>query len=260
MGYRFGRHETIRMSKAHEKQLPPAYGSFKTLVSFANDVREGGHVPLQVDRTLMPKLSGSAVGETLASLRFLGLITPGEKSTPTPKFEEYVMAGDADRQAVLASIVREAYSFLFKAPDFDIERASGQQVADLFRTAGGISGSTLVRAVSFFLAAAKDSGIKVSHNIKPPKQAGGSGNGSRGKRERKAEIGGTHVAPNRELPPDADTHKFELPIPGKPSVVVYIPTTLDAKDWDMFAQMFTIYVARWKGFSQDVKVVKKDAE
>jgi hypothetical protein len=49
-------------------------------------------------------------------------------------------------------------------------------------------------------------------------------------------------------PPPEDVHRFEIPIPGKPSVVIHVPKSLDADDWAMFQQMFGIYVKRWKGF------------
>ncbi len=240
------------MSKTAEKTATPAYGSFKTLTSFANDVREGGHVPLQVDRTLMPKLSGSAVTETLQTLRFLGMIA-GEKGTPTPLFEKFVMAKDEDRKEILAEIIRDAYSFIFKAPGFDIERASGQQVADLFRAAG-VNGSTLVRAMGFFLAATKDVGIKVSHNVKPPKTA----SSAKPKKEKKVtgEPNGAQTF-SADDPPPPGVHRFELPIPGKPSVQVLVPDSMDAADWDMLSQMFSIYVSRWKGYTPPAEKASK---
>lgn len=240
------------MSKQSEKSLAPAYGSFKTLSSFSDEVREGGHIPLQVDRTLMPKLSGSAASETIATLRFLGLVV-GEKAVPTSLFAKFVMATAEDRKPVLAQMVRDSYAFLFKAPGFDIERASGQQVADLFR-AEGISGSTLTRAVSFFLAAAKDAGIKVSHNVKPPQSAR---SGGKPKKDKKGEM------PPPDHPNDESLegiHRFELPIPGKPSVQVLVPASLDAADWEMLSQMFGIYVNRWKGYSPSSMNKKESPE
>jgi len=246
------------MTESDKSKSPtPAYGSFKTFVAFANDVREGGHVPLQVDRTLMPKLSGSAASETIATLRFLAMVS-GEKAVPTQTFEKYVMSPDGERKDVLADIVRNSYSFLFTASGFDIERASGQQVADLFR-AQGINGSTLVRAISFFLAAAKEAGIKVSHNVKPPKSAS---TGTRPKKEKKLEI----PAPNNpgqaktDQPPPPGVHRFELPIPGKPSVQVLVPDSLDGEDWNMLAQMFGLYVNRWKGYTAPAAATGKAKE
>lgn len=234
------------ISEDSSKTASPPYGSFRTLIGFANDVREGGHVPLQIDRTLMPKASGSAVFETIAALKFFGL-AEGEKTVkPTPEFERFVMASDSERPEVLNSLMHRAYSFLLGAPGFDIGRASGQQVIDLFRMQG-LSGSTVARAISFFLAAAKDAGLKVSHNVKPPAK---TSNG-KSKKEKKLDV---QQSPKEEqsLPePDAvpeGTHRFEIPIPGKPSVMVVVPESLDADDWEMLSQMFGLYVARWKRY------------
>lgn len=229
------------------KGISPAYGSFKTLVSFANSIRDGGHVPMQIDRTLMGNLSGSGKSETMTALKFLGLAVGDKPVKPTALFEQYVMAEDGERPAVLKRILEDAYAFLLKAPDFDIERASAGQVADLFRQQG-VVGSTVVKAISFFLSAAKEAGIKVSHNVRPPKIGAG---GSKAKKEKRVD---PTPDPAVVVPvPIADikpphTHRFEIPIPGKPSVSVIVPDAMDADDWEMLSQMFGIYVARWKRY------------
>lgn len=243
------------MSKQADKGPKPAYGSFKTLTSFLNDVREKGHVPLRIDRGEMTKLSGSAINETIATLRFFGL-TAGEQNTPTEIFGPYVLAKDEDRPALLGGIVRKAYSFVFDAPNFDIQRATAQQVHELFAERG-LNGSAKARAVSLFISATKAANIKISPSIKPPKAAS---NGGRPKKEKK-DSKGQEVPQDAQLggggdtPPPPGVHRFELPIPGKPSVQVLVPDTMDADDWDMLSQMFGIYVNRWKGYKQP----KKDA-
>lgn len=236
-----------KMSKTKEKGQTPAYGSYKTLISFLDDIRDSGHVPLQIDRSLMSKLSGSAKGETLATLRFFGLTD--EKDVPTKLFEDFAMASDDDRKEALPTIARHSYSFLFEAPNFHLERATGQQVADLFRSQG-VSGSTLTRAVSLFLAVAKAADIRVSPSVKPPKPAN---NGARPKREKKPVEEVQGLGQRREELPNTGVHRFELPIPGKPSVQVIVPDTMDGDDWDMLSQMFGIYVNRWKGYKRPDK-------
>lgn len=231
------------MTKPADKAPTPAYGSFKTMISFLNDIRDTGHIPMQIDRSLMAKLSGSAKGETLSTLRFFGLTN--EKDVPTQLFDRFAMASDEMRKEVLPEMVRTAYSFVFSTPDFQIERATGHQVTELFRSQG-ITGGTVSRAMSLFLSAVKEAGIKVSPSIKPPKS---SANGSRLKKERKAIDEASPPLQQRmeDLPPTG-THRFELPIPGKPSVQVLVPDSLDADDWEMLSQMFGIYVNRWKGY------------
>jgi len=237
------------MSKPAEKGLTPAYGSYKTMVSFANDIKDLGHIPLRIDRTQMSKLSGGAAKELLATLRFLSMVQ-GENAEPTDLFGSFVNGSDEERRELLDKAIHKSYGFLFNTPGFHLERATGGQVAELFREHGnGISGSTLQRAISFFLTAAKEAGVKVSPSVKPPKSTNGS---ARPKREKKPE-GLAGAAPNEAAgvpnDPPPGIHRFELPIPGKPSVQVLVPDSMDGADWDMLSQMFSIYVARWKGYT-----------
>jgi hypothetical protein len=234
------------MSKKTDKSIATApYGSFRTLTSFLNDLRDQKHVPSRIDRSSMPKLSGSAANETIATLRFFGFVQ-GDKDEPTTVLETYVEASDEDRKPMLEKIIREAYSFLFTTSEFNINRATAQQMAELFRTRG-VNGSTLVRAVSLFLTAAKEAGIAVSPGVKAPVRSRAPNSGGRPKKDRKD---GNTPPPDDEDPPPEEVHRFELPIPGKDSVIVLIPKALDSEDWDMFQQMFVIYVKRWKGFKE----------
>ncbi len=221
------------------------YGSFRTMTSFVNDYRETKHIPHRIDRSEMSKLSGSARNETLSTLRYFGLVE-GPNDKPNKLFEEYVMASDEARKPMLAAILQKSYSFLFDTPDFDITRATQSQMTELFRSRG-VSGSTLVRAVSLFNAAAKEAGITVSPSAAKTPTRVRAPSGNRKKVEKKA----ADTAPGESKPKDerADsTHRFELPIPGKAAVVVIVPTDMDADDWNMLSQMFGIYVNRWKGY------------
>jgi hypothetical protein len=254
----------LQMSAQSDKTNSPAYGSFRTLITFLNDIREGGGVPQHIDRNMMAKFSGSAKAELMSGLRFLGLIDGDGR--PSNGFERLTMASDEDRKQVLDEILRTPYAFVFEAPNVDLARASSQQVADLFR-AQSISGSTLARAMTFFLAASKEAGIKVSHHVKPP-QTAKTGAG----RVRKEKLVDPPTSPTPPTPPsgrtfrekddeDPDVHRFQLPIPGKPSVEVLIPKSLDSDDWDMFKTMFNIYVERWKKFkASENSAAEEDAE
>ncbi|MBT2304711.1 DUF5343 domain-containing protein [Variovorax paradoxus] len=228
-------------STAEKPKLSPAYASHKSFNSFFDARREDGHVTTVVDRSLMSNFAGSTKGELLATLKFLGMID--DKGTPSKRYEEYVVADDEARKELLEAMVRNAYAFLFEAPGFYIERATSNQVADLFRNQG-INGSTLVRAVAFFLAAAKQAGIKVSPNIKPPPMA------ARGASKPKKEVPPppplVHtIAPPREAPP-TDVENFDIPIPIGRKVTVSIPANFTSGDWDLFQTMLTPYVEAWK--------------
>lgn len=47
-------------------------------------------------------------------------------------------------------------------------------------------------------------------------------------------------------PPPPGRLRLEVPIPGKPSVVVMVPDDMDAEDWSMLNTMMTTYIERWK--------------
>jgi hypothetical protein len=247
------------MSKTTEKIVAPAYGSFKTAISFADELRDDlKHMPSRIDRTLMRKLSGSASTELIATLKYWGLID-GEKAEPTTLFEEFAMASNEARKPILEKIVRKAYAFLLESPGLNIERATTQQVQEIFRTQN-ISGSTLTRAMSLFIAAAKQAEMKISPSIKPPPKPASS-NGSRVKKDKKAEMADLagHEGDDEEEDDEKDelpahTHRFEIPIPLKSSVQVIVPDDMDAQDWDMLSKMFAIYVERWKGFKAPAPV------
>jgi hypothetical protein len=171
----------------------------------------------------------------------------GPNDEPNKLFEDYVMASDEERKPMLASILRKSYSFLFDTADFDITRATQAQMTDLFRSRG-VSGSTLVRAVSLFNAAAKEAGITVSPSAaKTPTRVRTPGAARKKVDKKTAEA--APVDPKLNDPRSDSTHRFELPIPGKPAVVVIVPADMDAEDWNMLSEMFGIYVKRWKGYT-----------
>ncbi|MBI1175251.1 MAG: hypothetical protein GC139_08295 [Sideroxydans sp.] len=230
------------MATKTEKSLTPPLISHVSLTSFLNQIRDMGTVPSRIDKTLMPKASGSQSAGTIAALRYLGLIDVNGK--PTEQFKSLVLAQDEDRKAVMAQIITKSYGFLFDDEEFDLQEASSGEMIDKFR-ALEISGSTLTKTIAFFLAAAKEYGIAVSPHIKAPPAPKGNG------ATRKPSKGKEEVKRNDDEPEDDDpeaVERFEIPIPGKSSVKVIVPNDLDADDWEMLQHMITVYIKRWKNF------------
>lgn len=231
---------------ATDKVAAPTYGSFKTLSAFFNARRDDDHITDVVDRSLMTSFSGSSQHELISGLKFLKMIN--DKGEPLPIYAQYVKADDDARKVLLAQILRAAYPFVFSSPTYNLERATTATTADAFRTQG-INGSTLSRAVAFFLAAAKQAGIKVSPNIKAPPL----GKSSRPKKEAKAAAAngdGDDDEDDDDLADETVTtvRKFEIPIPGKRSVRIIVPGDFDAEDFDMLDTVLKAYIKRWKGF------------
>lgn len=227
---------------AFEKpKLTPAYCSFKSFNSFFDARREDGHVTDVVDRSLMTNFAGSTAGELLSALKYLGMIS--DKGAPSERYRGYVLADNEARVPMLAAAMRESYDFLFNAPNFNIERATSQQVAELFR-GQGINGSTLSRAIIFFLAAVKQANIKVSPNIRAP---GLSAVVRRARKEPTPLTPSTMPLPS---PPPvksaSDVHVFEIPIPIDRKVSISIPKDFVDADWELFQTMLGAYIGHWK--------------
>lgn len=237
------------MASTNDKVLTPPVISHMSFTGFLNSLRDAGTVPTRIDKTLMPKASGSQQSGMLAALRFLGLID--EIGKPKEQFKPLVQAQDDARKPLLEAIVRESYAFLFNDPEFDLHHASSGEMTQKFRNLG-ISGSTLTKTIAFFLAAAKEYGIPVSPHVKappppPPK------NGSAGKKSAKG-----LDEPSRPLDgkigddeDDQEVERFEIPLPGKRSAKIIFPRGLDADDWAMLQIMLGAFVKRWKGFTPE---------
>jgi len=159
-----------------------------------------------------------------------------------------VAAEDDKRANQYKEILNESYSFLLSDPEFHLDKVTGGQVAEKFR-GQDISGSTVTKSIGFFLALASAAGVKVSAHVKPPPAP--RGNGKRGAKKKAAAATQDDLDEEEEKEFDEDVERFEIPIPGKASVRVIVPSDLDADDWEMLQSMITVYIKRWKGFKTD---------
>ena len=154
--------------------------------------------------------------------------------------KQLVEAADDERPAVVKTMMEQSYQFL---SDIDLEKATGQQVAEKFRLLG-VSGSTLSKSIAFFLQAAKVAGIKVSQHIKPPAIA--KNGPKRGPRKKVDADDYEDGIDDDEDESDEGVLKFQIPIPGKPSAVFTIPKDLEDEDWEMLKTMLDAYIARMR--------------
>ena len=240
-----------------ERQVAPVYASYKSFNTFFNARREDGHVTTAVDRSLMSNFSGSTANELLAALKFLKMID--DEGTPQPLYEQYVVADDEARKSLLAEAMKVSYPFVF-TPPFNLERGTSAQMAEVFRSQG-ISGSTLARAISFFLSAAKDVGIKVSPNIKVPTVAKNGTSKSKKEAPPPAPPPASVVTPDRHdepSPSPAGAQHFEIPIPINRKVRITIPADWSASDWDLFQTMLSAYITGWKQLTVKAKIEAAD--
>jgi hypothetical protein len=123
-------------------------------------LRENG-LPTQINRSVMSNLSFSAQAQLIASLKSLGLTDA--KGAPTPILAELIAADESGQRDALKKILHSAYGFVFNS--LDLSRATTGELETQFK-AVGISGSTVGRAIAFFLGAATFAGIPLSSHIK----------------------------------------------------------------------------------------------
>ena len=155
-------------------------------------------LPGRIDRSLMKSNSGSDQPKILAGLQFIGLIEPSGK--PTAKFE---LLRDVETDEGLKeswqNLLQEAYPKLFQG--FDLTKATQSQIEERFREEYKISGDTVRKAVAFFLALARNSGIALSPYLKTTRTRTNSPGSSRRRPPRTRQEEPAILSSLRENPP-----------------------------------------------------------
>ena len=231
------------MNDPTPKTLTPVYVSWGAFLAFINKLRDAG-LPQRIDRSLMGNASGSLISSLMAAIKSLGLIDDAQRPTETMK--ALVAAADEQRKTHYEAMFRRTYTFVGDDAEFHLESATTAQLAQKFREQG-MSGSTVVKAIAFFLSLAKAADVKVSPHLKAPPSPRPNGK-KNGKAAAKSEAEVEVDEPVAEEGDGEEVERFEIPIPGKSSVRVIVPKDLDADDWEMLQSMITVYIKRWKGF------------
>lgn len=160
--------EGVGQDPWHSPYLP-----YATLTNFLDNKVGGGAVPPRIDRTFLENYSGSVRPLILATLRTIGMIDNEGKVLPS--LREAVRNPPQSRQAVLRSWAEQFYSRqieLAKAND------TAQTLWESF-SERGFNGSTLRRAVIFYIALSEDLGLPLSPHFRTPKAPSSPGGTSR---------------------------------------------------------------------------------
>jgi hypothetical protein len=144
----------------------PPYTSFTTLMNTINRMSEEGGVPSRIDGSYLSNMPGGSRPTFMASLKAFGLTDNQNK--PTTELTRLVAADEDERKEIVGDLVRAFYPDVLDLPNL----ATQAQLEDIFR-GFGVSGSTLRKAVAFFLAAAKYADIKHSPHFRLPKPQAG---------------------------------------------------------------------------------------
>ncbi|MBI4337395.1 MAG: hypothetical protein HY683_06170 [Chloroflexi bacterium] len=142
-----------------ERHGPPAvyipFPTFRTAVETL-----GQALPVKLDRSVFPSQSGAVQGQILSAFRFLGLI---DKDGAVQSVLKRLVAAHAERndeqfKIILKEILEVSYSALLALAK---QNGSYAQLQEAMR-GYSVSGTTLDRAIRFYLAAAKFTGLDVS--------------------------------------------------------------------------------------------------
>jgi len=217
----------------NEKAMKPPYATYKAYDTLLTELRSHDVLPGAIDRGYLSKRSGSEQSALIATMKWFKLIDDAGK--PTKLLREYVAAGDEEAAAIFKSMLVDAYGSITDG-SFALDSATTNMLADKFREYG-IGGFTLTKAVSFFLSAAKDAGIKVSPHAKAPPSPPSNG----GKRKAKV-VPPLAPAPSagqqdqseasaKAKPPRDGMLAIPIPIFGGQDGVIYLPGKMSGKQW-----------------------------
>lgn len=157
--------ETSATAQLERAALP--YLPFDTFRNFVEGL-EGRPLPPRIDRSLMAGTAGGTQTLLLAALIHLELIA--DDRSVLPPFRELVVAESDDRQRLMEQLLRRTYP---AAMTLAREHATADQLAECFRSASGYQGSTLRKAITFFLNMAKYAQVDLSPFFRSPAQTPG---------------------------------------------------------------------------------------
>lgn len=190
------------------------YGVWKTLQNTIERMTKDGGVPARIDRSYLTNLPGSAQSELQTTMKALGLVD--EQLHPTETLARLV-ENEGERPAIVKEILAERYPGPLALGPFSTQA----QLEDEFRNHLGVSGSTLRKAVRFFLNAAKYADVPLSQHFKAPSAETGDRKPRKSKNPSNTGNAGAENTPKIDPPKTSNLHPFieglvgSLPAPGE---------------------------------------------
>jgi hypothetical protein len=170
----------------------PPYVSFKTMQNLIERMAAEGGVPSRIDRSYLSNLPGSTQTQVIAGLKSLGLID--QQLRPSQLLITMVENPDIRPEAIGGAITEHYGAALALS-----KNATQQQLEEVFRDYG-VTGSTMRKAIAFFLAAVKFAGIELSPHFRTPRVQ--TANGRRRPAKRKTPKPEDDHTPEPEAPMD----------------------------------------------------------
>ena len=216
------------MADKDDQQVKPAYVPFTTFANAVERLKANG-IPTIIDmNSLAGSLAGGTRGMLRSGMRFLGLID--RDGAPRQPLLLLVKAhGTNDWAATLKTVMDKSYAPIMG--DIDLSNATPAMVSNAFKEKGDVDGQVLLKAVRFYLAAMKASGVSLSAYLEKDtaaKARGGTKSGATRRRPKaKAEPADSGREP--EVPSDFISHKFPL----RSDLLVTISLPRDLTDADV---------------------------
>jgi hypothetical protein len=155
---------TVSEPAKDDKTWRPPYMSYETLANFFDKKIGDNPVPPRIDTYFLDNYAGSVRPLLIATLKTMGML--GDNNVVLESLREAVRGGAESRKAVLRAWATDFYAEQIALAG---QHATAQMLWETFSKHGGLTGSTLRRAVIFYLALAKDIELPVSAHFKSPK-------------------------------------------------------------------------------------------
>jgi len=141
----------------------PPYIAFATMTKLFERMREEGAPPNVIDRSYLASMSGGYQGQVLAAFKVYKLIN--ERGEPTDALSKLVESSPDDWPRLLDARTQEIYRSVLplagvKATQGQLERA--------FREAYGLTGSTMRKAIKFYLDISRFVSLPLSPHWRTP--------------------------------------------------------------------------------------------
>ncbi len=236
---------SIMTTNTGKKILPP-YVPYSTFVNFIGGLRDAG-VPSHIDKSIMPKMSGSGQSAMMAAIKSMHLID--DSSQPTNNLKKLIDSNEDNQSFVMADIVKQTYPLIFDN-GFNIKTATSKLVEDKFRDAGA-SGSTLTKCISFFLAAAKAADLEVSPHVKAPKLQ------TQPRKKRTKPVKERPIQEESSIPSEVEQEvpdgmeRITVPLRGMDDGIIYFPSVLDEQEAKKAVKMARFILNNFYGIDDD---------
>lgn len=186
--------------EAPRDRPPVPYLSFETFKNFIDSLSGGRPLPARIDRSLMQGMAGGTQTLLLSSLTSFALI--GEAREVLPALLDITNRRDEERHLAYVPLVQRFYA---EQLTLSREQATADQLAESFRRLSGYQGSTLRKAITFFLNMARYAEIPLSPYFRAPAQVPSGGKAVRLHRRTKAVPVGLSSSTSPPVAQEAET-------------------------------------------------------